>query len=239
MIDILTAAALRPTAARPLLGLTILLVEDSRVASEAMRMMCSRSGARLLRADSLVRARRHLRVYRPGCVIVDMGLPDGSGAELLADLARARPRIDMILGMSGDPFAESVALAAGADGFLGKPFASLAHFQGFILSLMPPDRRPPGPRPACVAPLQPDPDAWRADLARASDLLSTQGAADDMGYVAQFLGGVAASAGDRALAHAAAQLIPPVCGPRRALVARLRNMLADRLQGGLQDVAPS
>jgi DNA-binding response OmpR family regulator len=68
---------------QPLAGLTILAVEDSRFASEALRLMCLRSDARLRRADSLEQADRHLSVYRPDVVIVDLGLPDGNGADLI------------------------------------------------------------------------------------------------------------------------------------------------------------
>ncbi|NQZ71900.1 MAG: response regulator, partial [Dinoroseobacter sp.] len=46
----------RRPAGRPLLGLRLLLVEDSRFAAEAVRLMCLKSGARLRRADSIATA---------------------------------------------------------------------------------------------------------------------------------------------------------------------------------------
>ena len=79
------AMNVKATAVRPLLGLTVLVVEDSRFASEALRLLCIRSGARIRRADSLSAAHRHLKVYRPAVVIVDLGLPDGSGIELIEE----------------------------------------------------------------------------------------------------------------------------------------------------------
>ena len=135
-----------PTARRPLLGVTVLVVEDSRYASEAVRLMCLRSGARIRRADSLETARRHLAVYRPTVALVDVGLPDGSGLALISTLAAAVPRIEVILGVSGETNIEREVLTAGADGFIAKPISNLAAFQYAILSQLPADRQPPGPR---------------------------------------------------------------------------------------------
>jgi DNA-binding response OmpR family regulator len=132
----------RPTAERPLLGQTVLVVEDSRFACEAMRLLCLRSGARIRRADSLRSAARHLSVYRPSVVIVDIGLPDGSGTALLRDLSRAQPRVAVLLAISGDDAQREAALAAGADDFLPKPFTSLAAFQAAVLAQLPPRRSP-------------------------------------------------------------------------------------------------
>ena len=87
---------------RPLIGKTVLIVEDSRFICEAARLMCLHSGARLRGADSLAAARRHLNVYFPTIVIIDVGLPDGSGLQLISELAGASPRIGVILGTSGD-----------------------------------------------------------------------------------------------------------------------------------------
>src|SRR6056297_1044484 len=133
----------RPTADRPLLGLTVLVVEDSRFASEAMRLLCLRSGARIRRADCIASAQRHLSVYRPTVAIVDLGLPDGSGLDLIAQMHAMQPRVPIILGTSGAEreAAERDSLAAGANGFLPKPIASVAAFQAAILAHLPDDVR--------------------------------------------------------------------------------------------------
>ena len=117
-----------PTPMRPLLGLTVLVVEDSRFASEALRLMSLHSGARLRRADCLAAARRHLGAYTPSVTLVDLMLPDGSGADLIRDLV-ARDSIAPVIATSGLAGGEAEARAAGAQGFLAKPVASLALFQ--------------------------------------------------------------------------------------------------------------
>ncbi len=216
---------------RPLLGLTILVVEDSRYACEAMRLLCLRSGARIRRADSLKAARRHLQVYRPSVVIIDLGLPDGSGADLIASLASAAPRVSVIIGISGDENADSIAMAAGADAFLAKPIVSLAAFQNVILTNLPAERQPVGPRALVDEAVEPDLLAFRDDMAHAAEVL---GEAEDeraLDYLAQFLGGVSRSVGDAPLAKAASRLAETrrACGPIAVETAHISDLVRERL----------
>ncbi len=201
-----------PTAARPLLGLTVLVVEDSRFACEAMRLLCLRSGARIRRADCLRSARRHLQVYRPTILIVDLGLPDGNGVDLITELADTQPRVDVILAMSGDAHLEADAMAAGADGFLSKPITSIAAFQECVLAILPADRRPSGPRIVTDEVITPDQIAYQDDMAHIADVLDDPPDEHALDYVAQFLSGVARSAHDPGLEEAANAL-----ATRRAL----------------------
>lgn len=193
-----------PTARRPLLGLTVLVVEDSRFACEALRLLCLRSGARIRRADSLAHAHKHLSTYRPTVLIVDVGLPDGSGIDLIAACARATPKIDVILGTSGDADAQMAVMQAGADGFIAKPISSLAEFQNAILQHLPDDRQPPGPRLISDEVVAPDLLAYRDDLNHVASVID--GGTDHIGYVTQFLKGVARSVHDEDLDTAASQL---------------------------------
>ncbi|MFV2053466.1 response regulator [Aliiroseovarius sp. YM-037] len=220
-----------PTAKRPLLGLTVLVVEDSRFASEAVRLLCLRSGARIRRADCLRSARRHLRVYRPSAVIVDLGLPDGSGEELIAELASAAPRVGVILGCSGDTGAEMLAMTAGADGFLAKPIDSLAAFQAAVLSHLPRDAQPIGPRAVTTARVEPDKIAFRDDLAHIASVMTNASDVKTVDYVAQFVGGVARSARDSTLEAAADALVRDRAEglPTRSHLARLAGIVQDRL----------
>lgn len=109
-------------------------------------MMCQRNGARLRRADCLKSAERHLGVYRPSIVIIDIGLPDCSGLSFIRKLHHESPRIPTILGTSGDELMHHSVLKAGADGFLTKPIESLAGFQSALLSQLPTNQQVSGPR---------------------------------------------------------------------------------------------
>ncbi len=192
-----------------LFAVTILLVEDSRSASEAIRLMAAESGARVRRADSLHAASRHLAIYRPNVVMVDLGLPDGDGMALIRHLSAAKPPIGGVIALSGlDRLAwQAEAIGFGARACLEKPIPSLRAFQDVILSVLPDaeTRRPDGRdlslngRASVLA-------AFDEDLRRARSLLRDAVRADDaetIAYCAQFVGSVAEMLGDPELARAA------------------------------------
>ncbi|WP_295534016.1 response regulator [uncultured Thioclava sp.] len=219
------------TAERPLMGLTVLLVEDSRFASEAVRLLCLRSGARIRRADCLASAYRHLQVYRPSVVIVDMGLPDGSGGDLIAAIRQMVPAVPVVLGISGDSGLRGDAMAAGADGFLEKPVESLAEFQQAILNALPAELRPQGLRALSDTVVEPDPIALRDDLQHMAEVLREGPNSHVMPYAAHFLAGVALSAHDLALGEAA-QRLARKGGPSREDFRHVSGLVADRLAAG-------
>lgn len=201
-----------------LFAVTILLVEDSRGASEALRLFAAQSGARLRRADSLRAASRHLAIYRPNVVMVDLGLPDGDGLALVRHLVSASTPLTAVIAMSGHERScwQEEALAAGAAACLEKPIGSLRMFQEAVIGVLPDagSRRRPGstePEPAGRASVR---LAFQADLARARGLLDAalaEGDGDTIAYCGQFLGSVGEMLGDAelsALARNAAHSAP-------------------------------
>jgi CheY-like chemotaxis protein len=220
-----------------LFAVTILLIEDSRSASEAIRLMAAESGARVRRADSLHSASRHLAIYRPNVVIVDLGLPDGDGMALIRHLSNTTPPITGVIAMSGRDRADwqAEALAAGASACLEKPIPTLHAFQDCVLRVLPDaeTRRPDG-RDLAVSGKASVLAAFDEDLRRARSLLLDAVATGDVetvAYCGQFLGSVAEMLGD---AEFVAARRPPVDG------ARLLDMIGRRLggnEGGMFGVA--
>jgi len=214
------AALARSAPNLPLRGMTVLAVEDSRYACEALRLMCQRSGARLRRAETLLAARAHLRLYRPDVVIVDLGLPDGRGETLIRDLVLQAPRPTVILGTSGLATGRRTALAAGADGYLEKPLESLAAFQRALIGEASGEAAEGVDEPISA----PDPLALRDDLQRVADRLAGTPDAVTQRYLAGFVQGLARLSRDPALSAAAEDCVTP-----GASVEGLQSLIAQRL----------
>ncbi|MFN4100334.1 MAG: response regulator [Pararhodobacter sp.] len=208
----LPAAEARASAAFAIPPRTLLLVEDSRLAAEAVRLICRRAGIRLRRADSLAAAAQHLRLYRPDIAMIDLGLPDGSGLDLIAALARSPLRPRRLVAVSGDAGLEGAALAAGAQAFLLKPVSLERHLsvmtgeaEGIAaagVSDWPTSWKDPRERNA-----DSDPLALRDDLRRVDALLADPAtspeAPERLRYAGQFLASVGRTLHDTALAEAA------------------------------------
>ena len=104
----------------PLDGKRVLLVEDSATAASIMARQIRGAGGRFRRADGVEAALRHLRSFRPDILIVDPGLPDGNGLDLIEQVSQAKFARPQIIVLSGSDLEEE-ALIAGADAFLMKP----------------------------------------------------------------------------------------------------------------------
>jgi CheY-like chemotaxis protein len=214
-----------------LFAVTILLVEDSRSASEAIRLLATESGARVRRADSLHAASRHLAIYRPNVVMIDLGLPDGDGLGLVRHLASAASPITSIVALSGHERGawQAAAIVAGAAACLDKPIPSLRAFQECVLSVLPDaeSRRGPDSRDLTLGGRVSVRAALEEDLRRARALLAEAlpaGDAETIAYCAQFVGSIGEMLGDRDLAALARGASGPTGGTLLAAA------LTDRLE---------
>ncbi|MEW6225900.1 MAG: response regulator [Chloroflexota bacterium] len=112
-------------------GPRILLVEDEPVNRALVRAMIERAnrprlrGAELLEAASIAEARAALAVRPFDILLLDVRLPDGNGFDLVAELRAAgglaATRV-IIVSASVLATERAVAVASGAEAFLGKPF---------------------------------------------------------------------------------------------------------------------
>lgn len=84
-------------------------------------------------AETVVGARAAAHELKPGAALVDVGLPDGDGVELAAELSKLawRPRV-VLTSSDADVITAAEARAVGAAGFLSK--AELA--TGDLLKLL-------------------------------------------------------------------------------------------------------
>ena len=67
----------------------ILLVEDQPILADAISRRLQREGHATEKASSIRAARKVLAITNPQLVLLDLGLPDGDGASLLAELRAA------------------------------------------------------------------------------------------------------------------------------------------------------
>jgi two-component system, OmpR family, response regulator QseB len=101
----------------------ILVVEDDPVLSDGLRVGLSLFGATLDTVSSCADGRAALALTEFDALVLDLGLPDGCGLDLLRELRARGDRTPVLLLTALDEVADRIkGLDAGADDYLGKPF---------------------------------------------------------------------------------------------------------------------
>ena len=101
----------------------ILLVEDTADLANAVAAHLRRSGHAVDHAPDQATAETAWSVADYAAVILDLGLPDGSGLSLLRSRRQAGDRTPVIVATAYDQISDRIAgLDAGADDYVVKPF---------------------------------------------------------------------------------------------------------------------
>ena len=116
----------------------VLVVDDDEMLGDSLATALESLGHRVRLARTAAAGRSLARETDPEVVVVDLGLPDADGLELLRDIRDQSAVPVLVLTGSADPARRVEALDAGADDFLGKPFR-LAELEARLRAL---SRRP-------------------------------------------------------------------------------------------------
>jgi DNA-binding response OmpR family regulator len=143
---------------------TILIVEDHRTTRNFLAENLSADGFEVIEAEDLGEARHHVESAFPDLAIVDLGLPDGDGLELLAHV-RAADRIagrldpDLPLLVLSGRVGELDRLRGfdrGCDDYMVKPF-SYHELSARVRALLRRTQRRPGSGRQRIGSLELDP----------------------------------------------------------------------------------
>jgi DNA-binding NarL/FixJ family response regulator len=99
----------------------VMLVEDHPDFRDLMEVLLgSQSDIKLVaQAGSLAEARNHVLRFEFDVAVLDLGLPDGDGVDLIADLRRANPEVGVLI-LSASLDTVSLERAAEADEIMDK-----------------------------------------------------------------------------------------------------------------------
>ena len=105
------------------MSIRVLIVEDDREIRGLLRTALGAEGFEVLTAVSVSEATALLENDRPDLVVLDLGLPDGDGAQLVRAVRR-KSAMPIIVASARHQEAEKISLLdEGADDYLTKPFS--------------------------------------------------------------------------------------------------------------------
>jgi len=104
----------------------LLLLEDDPAIARTVAYALERDGLVVTHSLLVHDARQQMAAHRFDLLVLDVGLPDGSGLDLLRDLRNAVPTAAMpvlMLSAHGEEIDRVLGLELGADDYLTKPFS--------------------------------------------------------------------------------------------------------------------
>ena len=105
-------------------GASVLIVEDERPMRRFVRSALTAHGFRVIEAGTLRDAEIAITEARPDAILLDLGLPDGDGLDLLRRVREWSKAPVIVLSARGREHDKVTALDAGADDYLTKPFGT-------------------------------------------------------------------------------------------------------------------
>ncbi|MBT9382823.1 response regulator transcription factor [Pseudooceanicola sp. CBS1P-1] len=104
----------------------LLLIEDTAELADAVARALRAEGHAVDTAATCALAETALAVARYDAIVLDLGLPDGSGLDLLRGMRRRGDRTPVLVATAQDQISDRIAgLDAGADDYVVKPFDTL------------------------------------------------------------------------------------------------------------------
>ena len=100
----------------------ILVIEDEPQIRRFLRTTLEANGYRMIEADTAARGITEAASHKPDLVLVDLGLPDMDGIEVIRRIREWSPMPVIVLSARGEEAQKVAALDAGADDFITKPF---------------------------------------------------------------------------------------------------------------------
>lgn len=101
---------------------TILVVEDEPEIRRFLRSSLGAEGYRVVEAETGVRGAIDAATHKPDLAIVDLGLPDLDGVEVIRRIRGWSPMPILVLSARAQERSKIEALDAGADDYVTKPF---------------------------------------------------------------------------------------------------------------------
>ena len=123
-------------------ALRVLIVDDEKSIRRFLRASLASHGYQVFEAQDGREGLEGLVAYHPDVVILDLGLPDGDGVEVIKQIRSRSKTPIIILSVREDEPEKIVALDAGADDYLSKPFQEgelLARLRAVMRRLVPQD----------------------------------------------------------------------------------------------------